>query len=256
MTPPFPVSTLSSLADNDVHVWQVSLQQPVAVVTALHHLLNEDEAQRAARFHFPADQRRFTVGRGLLRLLLGRYLDAQPTQLCFAYNAYGKPQLAVVGEEPALHFNLSHSGEIALYAFARHYHLGIDVEQMRANLEWDALAQHVFSPYEQATLARLPASEQLPAFFRGWTRKEAFIKARGMGLSLPLDQFDVTLTPDEPAQLLATRDDPQEVTRWTLSDLPCPAGYAAALAVGGHGWHYTSLTADDLSALGLHALGL
>ncbi|MEZ4735009.1 MAG: 4'-phosphopantetheinyl transferase superfamily protein [Caldilineaceae bacterium] len=251
MTSLFPVSTLPAIADNDVHVWQVSLQQPAAVVTALHRLLNEEEAQRAARFHFPADQRRFTIGRGLLRLLLGRYLEAQPAQLHFAYNAYGKPQLAVVGAVPPLHFNLSHSGEIALYAFTRHYHLGIDVEQMRANLEWDALAQHVFSPHEQATLARLPVAEQLPAFFRCWTRKEAFIKARGMGLSLPLDQFDVTLAPDDPAQLLATRDDPQEATRWTLSDLPCPAGYAAALAVGGHGWNCECATIDDLHALGL-----
>jgi len=239
-------SIFPALAAGDVHVWQASLQQSEATVAALQRLLSVDEGQRAARFYFAADQRRFTVGRGMLRLLLGHYLHTKPAHLRFAYNAYGKPQVAATDAEPPLHFNLSHSGEIALYAIARDLPLGVDVEQIRPTLEWDALARHVFSAHEQATLARLPASEQLPAFFRGWVRKEAFIKARGMGLSLALDQFDVTLAPDEPAQLLATRDEPLEAARWALCDLPCPSGYAAALAVGGHGWNCVCLTANDL----------
>lgn len=227
------------LTSDEVHVWQATLEQDAPTLAHLHDLLNSEERQRASRFYFPADQRRYTVGRGLLRLLLGYYLQLAPTQLAFAYNAYGKPELAPANASPPLHFNLSHSGEMALYAFALHRPLGIDIERMKPDLAWRDLARHVFSPYEQQVLETVPAAEQLPAFYRGWTRKEAYIKARGMGLSLALDQFDVTLQADQPARLLATRDDPQEAARWTLCDLPCPAGYAAALVAAGQGWHTT-----------------
>lgn len=246
MTLHFPASAVPPLANSDVHVWQASLQQPEAVLEALRPLLSADETQRAARFHFVADQRRYLVGRGLLRLLLGHYLAAEPATLAFAYNAYGKPYIAATTDTPSVQFNLSHSGDIVFYAVARHYHLGVDVERIRPEMDWAALAQHVFSPVEQRTLATLLPAEQVPAFFRGWTRKEAFIKARGMGLSLPLDQFDVTLAPDKPAQLLATRDDPHDAARWTLRDMPCPTGYAAALAVAGHDWRCLCLTIKEL----------
>jgi len=224
------------LNDDEVQVWQVTLEQEAVTLARLHDLLNAQERQRAARFYFPADQRRYTVGRGVLRLLLGYYLQVAPTQINFVYNPYGKPELASVNGVAPLHFNLSHSGERALYAFALQRPLGIDIEWMKPDLAWRDLARHVFSAYEQQVLARLSAAEQLPAFYRGWTRKEAYIKARGMGLSLALDQFDVTMQADQPARILATRDDAHEAARWTLCDLPCPTGYAAALAVAGGGW--------------------
>lgn len=244
MTVPWPFRTPRSshnfaLNDDDVQVWQVILEQDTTILAHLHGLLNAEEQQRAARFYFPADQGRYTVGRGVLRLLLGCYLQVAPTQVTFVYNPYGKPELTPVNGAPPLHFNLSHSGEVALYAFARQRPLGIDIERMKADLAWRDLAPHVFSPYEQQVLATLPAAEQLPAFYRGWTRKEAYIKARGMGLSLALDQFDVSIQADQPPRLLATRDNPQEAARWTLCELPCPAGYAAALVVAGCGWHTT-----------------
>ena len=226
-----------SLKYDDVQIWQVTLEQDATTLAQLHDLLHDEERQRAARFYFPADRRRYTVGRGVLRLLLGHYLQTAPTQINFVYNPYGKPELAPINGATALHFNLSHSGEMALYAFAQQRPLGVDIERIKPDLAWRDLARHVFSPYEQQVLETLPAAEQLPAFYRGWTRKEAYIKARGMGLSLALDQFDVTMQPDVPAQLLATRDNAQEATRWTLCDLPCPNGYAAALAVAGRGWH-------------------
>jgi len=191
-----------------------------------------DEAQRAARFHFPADQRRYTVGRGVLRLLLGRYLTSDPQTLRFAYNAYGKPHLVAPGDESSLQFNLSHSGELALYAFARHCQVGIDIERIRPDIDWAALVAQVFSRQEQLAFATLPMDERVAAFFRGWTRKEAFIKAHGKGLALPLTQFDVTLAPDEAARLLATHYEPQDVHNWSLCTVTCPAGYAAALAMG------------------------
>lgn len=236
---PFHSSYNFALSDNEVQVWSVTLEQDATTLAHLHDLLNADEKQRAARFYFPADQRRYTVGRGVLRLLLGNYLQVAPPEVTFVYNPYGKPELALVNGAPPLHFNLSHSGEMALYAFARQRPLGIDIERMKPDLAWRDLARHVFSPYEQQVLETIPATEQLSAFYRGWTRKEAYIKARGMGLSLALDQFDVTMQANVPAQLLATRDHPQEAARWTLCDLPCPADYAAALAVAGHGWHTT-----------------
>lgn len=244
MTLPWPFQTLLSLhnfvlSNDEVQVWQITLEQATTTLAHLHDLLNVEERQRAARFYFPADQRRYTVGRGVLRLLLGYYLQTAPTQINFVYNPYGKPEVASVNGVAPLHFNLSHSREMALYAFALQRPLGIDIEWMKPDLAWRDLAQHVFSAYEQQLLAMLPATEQLPAFYRGWTRKEAYIKARGMGLSLALDQFDVTLQANHPARLLATRDDPQEAARWTLCDLPCPDGYAAALAVAGGGWRTT-----------------
>lgn len=257
MTLHLPSAALPLLTDRDVHIWQAALQQPEAVLAALRPLLNVDETQRAARFHFAADQRRYLVGRGLLRLLLGHYLAVEPAALAFAYNAYGKPYVATTMGAPAVQFNLSHSGEMVFYAIARNYPLGVDVERVRPEMDWAALAQHVFSPVEQRTLATLPAPEQLPAFFRGWTRKEAFIKARGVGLSLPLDQFDVTLAPDVPAQVLATRDDPHDAARWTLRDLPCPVGYAAALAVAAHDWRCLCLTfthPGDFTTISTHEL--
>lgn len=239
---PFPTSLSAysfTLTTEEVQVWQVGLQQPAATIDQLYTLLHAEEQQRAARFHFPADQRRYIVGRGTLRVLLSHYLQTPAAQLTFSYNAYGKPQLAGAAESLPLQFNLSHSGEYALYAIAQQRIVGIDIEWMRTNIEYLDLARHVFSPYEQAVLTALPRTEQLAAFYRGWTRKEAFIKARGMGLSLPLDQFDVTLQADIPPQLLATHDDPAEAERWRLCDLPCPSGYAAALVVAGQGWHTT-----------------
>ena len=251
MTFPWPFRTARSsftfaLHTDTVQIWQVELQQAPATLAQLHALLNAEEQQRAARFHFPADQRRYIVGRGTLRVLLGHYLQIPPAQLAFTYNAYGKPQLADAPATLPVHFNLSHSGEHALYAIAQQRIVGIDIEWMRTNIEYLDLARHVFSSYEQAVLAALPPTEQRAAFYRGWTRKEAFIKARGMGLSLPLEQFDVTLQADLPPQLLATRDDPQEAGRWGLCDLPCPSGYAAALVVAGQGWRTTLWKADEV----------
>ena len=251
MTFPWPFRTARTaftfaLHPDAVQIWQVGLQQAPATIAQLQTLLNDEEQQRAARFHFPADQRRYIVGRGTLRVLLGHYLQIPPAQLAFTYNAYGKPQLVGAAESVPLHFNLSHSGEHALYAITQQRIVGIDIELMRTNLDYRDLARHVFSPYEQAILAALSPMDQLAAFYRGWTRKEAYIKARGMGLSLPLDQFDVPLQADMPPQLLATRDDPDEAGRWGLSDLPCPPGYAAALVVAGHGWHTDVWNADEV----------
>jgi 4'-phosphopantetheinyl transferase len=197
--------------------------------------LSEDEGARAARFYFQKDREHFIVARGLLRSILGRYLDSEPSTLRFSYSNYGKPAL-VGAEEAALRFNLSHSGGLALLAVTRGREIGVDLERVRPDFVDDQIAERFFSPREVARLRALPPGVQLEAFFTCWTRKESYIKAHGEGLSLPLDGFDVTLTPGEPAALLSTRGDLREAALWSLRALHPWPGYVAALAVEGHDW--------------------
>ncbi len=185
------------------------------------------------RFRFERDRRRYLIGRGLLRSLLGRYLDLAPQDLRFENAAAGKPHLA--SGQGQLQFNLAHSGEYVLIAIADGRAVGIDVEEVRDDLDAGEVAAHFFSSDEQRDLETLTGRAKIEAFFGGWTRKEAYVKARGEGLSLPLDQFDVSLRPGEPARLIATRPDPAEATRWGLSSLGVADGYKAALAVEGQG---------------------
>lgn len=231
-----PPVTLT-LADNEVHVWRVSLDQSASQVQNLLSVLAADEGARAERFRFQKDRDHFIVARGVLRLILGRYLNRDPEQLVFRYNPYGKPALVPAESREMLRFNVSHSYELALYAVSRGREVGIDLEHLRSGVDIDRIAARFFSSREVATLRALPAAVREEAFFRCWTRKEAYIKARGEGLSLPLDQFDVSLTPGQPAALFRTRGDPHEASRWSLQDITPASDYVAALAVEGHGWH-------------------
>jgi 4'-phosphopantetheinyl transferase len=221
------------LGPDEVHLWCAPLDQPAHVLTRFRRLLSADERARAGRYHFEKDTRHFIVGRGILRTLLSRYLRRSPEQLDFESNAYGKPALARGGP---LNFNLSHSHGLALYAFTLAREIGIDIEHMRADVDCRQLAGHYFSPHEVRTLLALPPGSQRQGFFNCWTRKEAYIKARGEGLSRPLAGFDVSLAPGEPASLLRGDDEEGVVTRWSLRELSVPEGYAAAVAVEGDGW--------------------
>jgi len=225
-----------TLSSNDVHVWHATLDQPVTCVQQLARTLSDDERMRAGRFYFEQDRKRFIVGRGVLRAILGRYVGIEPSRLQFCYGSQGKPYLAERFDGGTLRFNLAHSHELALYAFTRRREIGIDLEHVCAEVACEPIAARFFSPRESATLRALPATVKQKAFFTCWTRKEAYIKARGEGLSLPLDQFDVSLAPGEPATLLNMRGDPLEASRWSLQELIPSPGYVAALAVEGHGW--------------------
>jgi len=225
-----------SLPENEVHVWLASLEQPEAVMLQLKHTLSHDELIRAGKFHFEKDRDYFMAARGLLRSLLGRYLDMQPAQLQFAYNENGKPSLSASLQGKTLNFNLSHSHNLALFAYSYIGSVGVDIEYMRADVAVEQVARVSFSPREQALLLALPIEERRHAFYACWTRKEAYIKGRGTGLSLEPNLFDVAFLPGEPAALLASREDPREPARWTLQALEPGAGYAGALAVEGHGW--------------------
>ncbi len=218
-----------SLVPGEVHVIAASLDElPSAARRAW---LSADEVARAERFHFPRDRHRFAAGRGLLRGLLGRYLGLDPAELRFVYGPRGKPGLGPEARD--LRFNVSHSGGLALLAFVRGRHLGVDLERERPLPEAEEMAGRFFSPRESAELRRLPGADRPRAFFRCWTRKEAFIKATGEGLSRPLDAFDVTLAPGEPARLLRVEGEPGDPGRWWLRDLELAAGFAGALAVEG-----------------------
>jgi 4'-phosphopantetheinyl transferase len=218
---PAPIG--ADLAAGEVHVWGAGLDE--LGTDGMLSLLSGDERSRADRFHFTRDRQRFVAARGLLRRLLGHYLDRDPCELRFAYGPRCKPSL------PGLRFNVSHSGGLGLLAFSRDHEVGVDIECERSVPEAESIARRYFSVREVAELGGLSETERLRAFFLCWTRKEAFIKATGDGLSQPLDAFDVTLAPGEPARLLRIEGKDDEARRWWLEDLEPAAGFAAALAV-------------------------
>jgi 4'-phosphopantetheinyl transferase len=224
------------LGGDEVHVWRATLDQNPSQIQRFLHSLAADELARAKRFHFERDREHFIVARGVLRAILAGYLNRAPECLSFCYSSHGKPALAGESDEDAIRFSVSHSHGVALYAVTRGREVGIDIEHIRSDLEVEEVAERFFSRREVAMLQALSTEEQRQAFFRCWTRKEAYIKARGEGLSLPLDQFDVSLAPGEPAAVLGTQRDPSEASRWSLQELTPGPGYVAALAVEGHGW--------------------
>ena len=197
------------LAADEVHIWCIDLDQPGRVIPQFQQILAPDEQACAARFVFAQHRDRFIVARARLRMILGHYFMSAPTALQFAYGPYGKPVLAAPAQQ-ALCFNLSHSETLALCAVTYHRQLGVDIEAIRRLADMLALARTVFTPNEYATFCAVPTPRQTAAFFNGWTRKEAFIKALGEGLSHPLDQFEVSLArtalvncsrlPDKPRQ--------------------------------------------------------
>jgi 4'-phosphopantetheinyl transferase len=234
------------VADNEVHVWRAQLELPSSQVQRLRDHLTEDELERANRFSFEVDRQRFIAARGILRSILGRYITIYPGHLRFSYNQYGKPFLAPQFSSYLLNFNLCHSGSMALYAITRNMEIGVDVERVRSDFEYEEIAKRFFSVNEAAILRTIPTETRLEAFYTCWTRKEAYIKAHGKGLSLPLDSFDVSCAPWEPPMLLIAKDDPQERSLWTLLDLKPGPGYVGALAVKGVGcrfryWEWNSL---------------
>lgn len=232
--PPAPANC--RLAADEVQVWCASLEPPPEVFGTLAEVLCEGERRRAERFHFARDRKRFTAGRGILRTILGRHLGLEPSRLHFAYGPQGKPALAGTAAGSDLQFNLSHSADLALVAVTLGREIGVDLEYARALPDADEIARRTFSRREVADLRALPPEERTAGFFACWTRKEAYIKARGEGMTRPLDLFSVSVAAREPARLLEVLDRPEDVEHWSFRALDPAPGYAAALAVSGHGW--------------------
>jgi len=218
----------SELRPGVVHLWQRRLDASAEEVSACYGLLSSEEQERAHRFRSERPRNDFVLTRGTLRSLLAQYLDSTPQGVRFRYAVRGKP--ALEGESD-LCFNVSHTNGLALMAFVRRRAIGVDVENLGRETEAERLAERFFSQRERLALRSLSGDELQTAFFRCWTRKEAYIKAKGEGLSLPLDQFDVSIAESDRNGLLATRPDPAEAVRWTVCDVPVGTGYAAAVAV-------------------------
>lgn len=210
-------------AEGEVHLWAAHLDE-IDFDDLWIQCLSEAERDRAARFRFERDKVRFERRRCLLRLLLSRYLGIAPGAVELRYGPQGKPQLLEFG---ALQFNLSHSDGHALFGFAQ-TELGVDLERVRVDQDIDAVSRLVFAPEEKRVLESLPTSERIPAFFRGWTRKEAYVKARGQGLSLPLDSFEVSLAPDAQTHLVSSADD---AAHWVFFDVAAFPEFTGCVAI-------------------------
>ena len=223
------------LADTEVHVWRARLERPVSQVRELRDTLTDDELDRANRFSFAIDRQRFIVARATLRSILSRYLTIAPGHLRFYYNPYGKPFLDPVSHSQLLNFNLSHSGSTAVYAITRNREIGVDVERVRPGFAYEEIAERFFSANEVSILNTTPIEKKLEAFYSCWTRKEAYIKAHGKGLSRVLDSMDVSLAPWERSRLLTTKHEPLARSVWTFLDLRPGTGYTGALAIQGTG---------------------
>jgi len=219
------------LSEREAHVWHAALSRPADELDRLRALLVPDERTRADRFRFEKDRTQYTTTRAVLRLLLGQYLGIPPKAVVLEYTARGKPRLPGPDAEDTVHFNVSHSLGIGLVAFARGRQVGVDIEAIRDDVEWIKLAERFFSPREIIELRSLPEADRQRAFFGGWARKEAYLKAHGAGLSVGLNQFTVSMT--TPAALLEVAGQPEEASQWCLHGLDVGPAHAAALAVEG-----------------------
>ncbi len=225
------------LLANDVHLWCAPLDVPEEKLQSLAQMLAADERTRAERFYFEQDRIWFTVSHGLLRVILGFYSGINPDKLQFSYNSKGKPYLAETVKGKKLYFNMAHSYGLALYAVMFDRQIGVDLERIHGSVEFDLLANSILSEREKPTLLGYPPHEKLEMLFRYWTCKEAYVKARGEGLGLPLEQVDISLEPGVVASLSSVGDDNQEASRWSLRELNPASGYAAALVVEGLDYH-------------------
>jgi 4'-phosphopantetheinyl transferase len=224
----------------EVHVWSAGLDW-LASRRDFRPLLSPSERDRADRFRLPRDCRRFTVCRGLLRTILSGLLGVTPAELSFAEGSHGKPYLP----ECDLRFNVSHSRDQALIAVTSSRELGVDIEFVNPEVATGEIADRFFSAGEKQAILQAGPDARARSFFAVWTRKEAYLKARGDGLSIPLDQFEVTAAPGVPAHLLRAPEGMEEARRWKIEDLEAEPGYAAAIAVEGHDWQLRLHRAED-----------
>ena len=227
----FQSGSALQLAEHEAHIWHIDLNESADAEFRWHEFLSADEKERAVRFHFERDRKNFSATRGLLRIVLAQYLGKSPQEITFCYAEKGKPALAkALYDNGNIQFNVSHSGEAALFGFTRKKQIGVDIEHIRRDVEIRTIARRFFSAQEQAELTTFPEAQQIQLFFRIWTLKESFIKALGEGLSHPLDQFDVSVDPNSPPTL-STRPNAFDAQRWHLQVLDAGADYAAAFAV-------------------------
>ena len=229
--PSWPRSdAVAPLGLGEVHVWAALLDISDAAVARVETTLSQNERERANRFRSARDRQRFVASRGQLRRILGGYLHLEPREVRFSYTEYGKPELAGMASEDRLRFSVSNSAGLALIAVSAMISIGVDVEAAHRFSEMEELALRFFSPRERQQLDATAPSDYSSAFYRCWTRKEAYVKAIGTGLSTRLDTFDVTVDSNVPPAILRVASDPCAHQRWSLTHLEPTSLYIGALA--------------------------
>jgi 4'-phosphopantetheinyl transferase len=223
--------SITSLSSSEVHVWTISISSLGDDPHSRLNLLSADELERRASFRFDEDKRRFSLTREVLRILVGAHTHTDPPDVAFSISPAGKPRLA--NPSCNLRFNVTHSGDFAMIALARDREVGVDLEMQRPDLAGEELVARCFSENGHHRWLQMAVARRTEAFFRLWTAKEAFIKATGAGLSMPLNSFDVELLEGCELRLAATRQNPKDALRWNIQNLAAPAGYCAALATEG-----------------------
>jgi 4'-phosphopantetheinyl transferase len=219
----------ASVTDGEIQLWYCRLDRTAGEIAPMRTLLSADETERTARFFRDSDRNRFIVGRATLRKLLAVPAGCAPNEVRFEYNQWGKPALPAGFAPRDIRFNLSHSHGFAVYAVAGGREVGVDVETIRPGVAGESIAENFFSRNEVTALRSLPLEQQADGFFNCWTRKEAYVKARGEGLSIALASFDVSLKPGEPAAILRAFDR----AKWSIASMSPEAGRVAAIVIEG-----------------------
>ena len=232
------------LPNNEVHLWSASVQENISYLNTYRHILSLEEKQRAERFKFKRDQDRFIIAHVLLRLVLSRYIKITPQAIAYSSNSFGKPNLKGCSDIETINFNMSHSNDHVLIAVANNLAVGVDIEWVRPIENANQIVETFFSAKEKVQFQSLSDHLKTEAFYSCWTRKEAFIKALGVGISLPLNQFSVSFLPGEPADLLEVPTTIEQPEFWTLEEFQVREGYVAAIAAQGTGlkfcyWKWT-----------------
>ena len=231
------------LSSDQVHIWSISYEWLGANSTCFAQTISWDERARAERYRFLEDRSRFVIRRGILRMILGRYLSVEPSHIKLDYGPYGKPHLAGEFDSDSLQFSLAYSHELVVYAFARKCQVGIDVERIQPLPDIEQISAQFFTTRENRKINELDGLAKLLAFYHCWTRKEAYVKAIGAGLTYPMNQLEVSVDPNEPAQLLWAEKHPQAATQWSLKSFAPADDYVSALAIKGHQWHFVQVNA-------------
>jgi 4'-phosphopantetheinyl transferase len=219
------------LSRRTVHVWRLIFNQLTDNLEFFTKTLSPNERDRADRFRFEKDKAHFIVFTGALKTIIGRYLNCDPRRIQFQYSEFGKPYLMANHDGDAFFFNMAHSNHLAVIGFGRILQIGIDIEFIRPIPDIDEIGKRIFSPNEYKKYHSLPENQKQTAFFNCWTRKEAFIKAIGKGLSFPLDRFSVSFAPGNSCRIIDIDGDTEKASKWSLVHFIPAKNYSAALAL-------------------------
>ena len=231
------------LREGEVHVWLANLELEIYAMPKFLRDLSLTERTRAQRLQFDHDRRRFVIAKGLLRNLLGGYMGMKPNEIQFTMGPSGKPEIAqrLQTSHDPIHFNQAHSGHLGIYAFCRNRRVGVDIEEVRPFPDMDQIASLLFSTQEMAVFQSLSTKERQRAFFSAWTHKEAFVKALGKGLTLPLNHFEMSRAHGSLSRIVQNHDHSAKSLEWFVKDIPVSTQFSAAVCVEGEGWQLRCL---------------